>query len=174
VTAQNVSHRLIGQAVTQIGQGSDDAVISPAGVLSHHSHHQGFHFLSNPGRPGYCRCLEPSNSLATSLRYQAKMVSGLATQATARSALRPRRFPISARVARSGSLNGNLEGSFALRIRFLRPDIHSAAEAPGSPSPSRKPAAAPTSCSSCRLPILLSGERFSILTMRAGLLRCCG
>jgi hypothetical protein len=35
-----------------------------------------------------------------------------------RSALRPRRFPISARVARSGSLNRNLNGSFALRIRF--------------------------------------------------------
>jgi hypothetical protein len=43
---------------------------------------------------------------------------GLATQATARSALRPRRFPISARVARSGSLNRNLDGSFALRIRL--------------------------------------------------------
>ena len=44
VAAQNVSHRLIGQAVTQIGQSSDDAVISPAGVLARHSHHQGFHF----------------------------------------------------------------------------------------------------------------------------------
>ena len=47
MAAQNVSHRLIGQAVTQIGQGSDDAVISPAGVLSRHSHHQGFHFRSH-------------------------------------------------------------------------------------------------------------------------------
>src|ERR1700687_1412642 len=46
------------------------------------------------------------------------MVSGLATQATSRSALRPRRLPISARVVRSGSLNRNLDGSFALRIRF--------------------------------------------------------
>ena len=47
VAAQNVSHRLIGQAVTQIGQSSDDAVISPAGVLSRHSHYQGFHFRWN-------------------------------------------------------------------------------------------------------------------------------
>ena len=46
------------------------------------------------------------------------MVSDLATQATSRSALRPTRFPISARVARSGLLNRNLDGSFALRIRF--------------------------------------------------------
>jgi hypothetical protein len=56
--------------------------------------------------------------VATSLRYQARMVSGLATQAISRSALRPRRLPISARVVRSGLLNRNLDGSFALRIRF--------------------------------------------------------
>jgi hypothetical protein len=42
----------------------------------------------------------------------------VATQATARNALGPRRFPISAREPRSGSLNRNLDGSFALRIRF--------------------------------------------------------
>ncbi len=46
------------------------------------------------------------------------MVLGLATLATTPSAVRPRRFPISARVVRSGSLNRNLEGSFALKIRF--------------------------------------------------------
>ena len=63
-------------------------------------------------------CLEPSNFLVMSLRYQARMVSGLATQATPRSALRPSRFPISARVARSGSFNRNVDGTFALRIRF--------------------------------------------------------
>ena len=43
---------------------------------------------------------------------------GLATQATSRSALRPRRFPISARVARSGLLNRSLDGSLALRMSF--------------------------------------------------------
>ena len=36
-------------------------------------------------------------------RYQARMVSGLATQATFSRALRPSRFPISASVHRSGS-----------------------------------------------------------------------
>ena len=42
-------------------------------------------------RPGelYCRCWEPSNFGATSLRYQARMVSGLAVLATSRSALHP-------------------------------------------------------------------------------------
>lgn len=44
--------------------------------------------------------------------------SGLAMQATSRSALRPRRFPISPRVARSGSDNRNRDGSFDRRIRF--------------------------------------------------------
>jgi Predicted methyltransferase regulatory domain len=37
------------------------------------------------------------------LRYQPRIVSGLATQATSRSALRPSRFPILASVTRSGS-----------------------------------------------------------------------
>jgi len=34
VSAKDVAHRLIGNGVAEIGQGSDDAVISPAGVLS--------------------------------------------------------------------------------------------------------------------------------------------
>jgi hypothetical protein len=78
MASQNVSHRLIGQAMTQIGQRSDEAIISSASILTRHSHHQSFHVRLNGGLPGYCRCLEPSNFLATSLRYQARMVSGLA------------------------------------------------------------------------------------------------
>ena len=46
--------------------------------------------------------MDPSNLAATSRRYQPKMVSGLATQATWASALRHILLPISARVARSG------------------------------------------------------------------------
>ena len=34
VTAKDVAHRLIGNRVAEIGQSSDDAVVSPAGVLS--------------------------------------------------------------------------------------------------------------------------------------------
>ena len=100
---QNVSHRLIGQAVTHIGQASDDAVISPASILTRHAHHQSLHVRLNGGA-AWILCLEPSNVLAT--------------QATSRSALRPTRFPISAKVPRAGSLNRNLDGSFALRIRL--------------------------------------------------------
>ena len=35
--------------VTQVGQCTDDAVISPAAVLSGHAHYQGFHFRWNLG-----------------------------------------------------------------------------------------------------------------------------
>jgi hypothetical protein len=78
------------------------------------------------GRPGYCRCLKPSNFWASSLRYQARIVSGLATHATSRSALRPRRFPISARVIRSGSERRSRAGNLVLKIRFSAAKSHSA------------------------------------------------
>src|SRR5215471_15661042 len=49
------------------------------------------------GRPGDRRFLQPSNFSATSRRYQARMVSGLASRATGCRPLRPKRLPISAR-----------------------------------------------------------------------------
>ena len=120
------------------------------------------------GRPGYRRCLEPSNFLATSLRYQARMVSGLAMQATSRSALLPH-------VSRSRRGWRDLDHSTPISMAALpsgfgspRPDIHSAEEAPGSPIPSRTLAVATTSCSSCRTAYLtLATDRFSFLTIRA-------
>ena len=51
------------------------------------------------------RCAVPSYFWAISFRYQARMVSGLATQPTSRSALRPKRFPISASVRWGGTVN---------------------------------------------------------------------
>jgi hypothetical protein len=55
---------------------------------------------------------------ATSLRYHLSMVSGLATQATCCSALRPSRLPISASVDLSGSDRRNRVGRCARRMRF--------------------------------------------------------
>src|SRR5262249_30922664 len=55
------------------------------------------------GRPGFRRAFEPSNLRATSLRYQARIVSGRATVTTSARTLRPNRWPISASVARSAS-----------------------------------------------------------------------
>jgi hypothetical protein len=103
----------------------------------------------------------PSNFFATSLRYQARMASDLATQATSRSALRPTRPP---------DLGEPWDHSTAISMAASpseygspRPNIHSAVEAPGSPIPSGTPAVETTSCSSCRLPILLWPPSFQFL-----------
>jgi len=44
VETQNIPHRLIRHPMTQVGEGADDPVISPAGVLSCHPDHEGFDF----------------------------------------------------------------------------------------------------------------------------------
>ena len=41
---QNILHRLIRHPMTQVGKGTDDAVIAPARVLSRHPNNQGFDF----------------------------------------------------------------------------------------------------------------------------------
>ena len=52
VAAQDVSHRLIGQGVPQIGDRPDDTVVSPVRVFPCHSHHQGLYLRSNSGAAG--------------------------------------------------------------------------------------------------------------------------
>ena len=42
VSAEDIAHSLIGNRVAEIGQSSDDAVISPTGVLSREAHNQRF------------------------------------------------------------------------------------------------------------------------------------
>jgi len=91
---QDVADRLIADLVPQIGQ------------------------RSIRGRPGLRRAFEPSNLRATSLRYQARIVSGRATVATSASALRPNRWPISASVARSASESFSRPFNCAFRMRF--------------------------------------------------------
>ena len=56
---------------------------------------------STRGGPGYVRFVEPSNFLATSLRCQHKIVSGVTMLVTSSRARLPKRFPISASVNRS-------------------------------------------------------------------------
>ena len=71
---------------------------------------------SRRGRPRVDRCLEPSNFLATSFRCQARIVSGRTIRATSSSALRPKRWPILARVMRSASLRRSRPLTWFLRI----------------------------------------------------------
>ena len=82
VSAKYVAHGLIGNDVAEIGQGSDDAVVPPAGVFSGATDNERFQFGRDAGPARGVRNLEPSNLRAMSRRSQARMVSGLATQAT--------------------------------------------------------------------------------------------
>src|ERR1035437_136777 len=52
VSAQDVAHRLIGNGATEIGEGTDDAVVSPAGVLSGEADNQRFQVGSDAGPAG--------------------------------------------------------------------------------------------------------------------------
>ena len=42
VATQHVSYRLIGHVMTQVGEGANDPVVSPAGVLPRHPDRQSF------------------------------------------------------------------------------------------------------------------------------------
>src|ERR1039457_1234949 len=47
VTPEHVRHRLVRYTMTEVGQGSHDPIVSPAGVLSGHTYDQGFGFTIN-------------------------------------------------------------------------------------------------------------------------------
>jgi hypothetical protein len=49
VAAKDVAHRLIGNGVAEIGQGSNDAVVSPAGVLSGETDNERLQFGRDAG-----------------------------------------------------------------------------------------------------------------------------
>jgi hypothetical protein len=78
VATQDISDRQVGQPMAKIRQRTRNAIITPGGILLRHLHH---------------------HLLATSLRNQPRMVSGLAVAATFARALRPRRCPMSAGLA---------------------------------------------------------------------------
>ena len=48
---QNVPDRLVGDLVAEMGQGASDAVVSPAKILTRHSHNQRLHPRVNPRPP---------------------------------------------------------------------------------------------------------------------------
>jgi hypothetical protein len=73
---------------------------------------------STRGRPADLRNFDSVELLAMTFRHQARRVSGLAAAATSFSALRPRRWAISAKLAFSASDNSNRLLIWALRIRF--------------------------------------------------------
>ena len=52
VSTKDVAHRLIGDGVAEIGQGSDDAVVSPAGVISGEADNERFQVGRDAGPAG--------------------------------------------------------------------------------------------------------------------------
>ena len=44
MAAQNIPYSLIRHLMTEVGEGADDPIIAPAGILSRHPDHQSFHF----------------------------------------------------------------------------------------------------------------------------------
>src|SRR5262245_8729292 len=117
VTSQNISHRLIGNLIPEIGQGADNPVIAPGAVLLGHANNQ---FLNCP--------LDPGSAWASMLRaielardepsVPSRMVSGRAAVATSPSALRPSRRPISPSFTRSASESFGRPFNWPLRIWF--------------------------------------------------------
>ena len=52
VSAKDVAHRLIGNGMPEIGQGADDAVVSPTGVLSGEADNERFDWGGDAGTTG--------------------------------------------------------------------------------------------------------------------------
>src|SRR5262249_25465556 len=114
-----------------------------------HPDHQASTSVETGGRPGYDRFFEPSNFWAMSFRYQARIVSGLATQATSRSTLRPDAFRSQPRSPARGWRAAIARATWPSGSDSLPQDIRFEAKAPGSPSQSHRPEVVAICGSSC-------------------------
>jgi len=116
--AQDVAHGLVGHLIPQIGQSSYNPVLTPAGVLASQAHHQILDLWTGARSAGRAALFGAVEFSATSWRYQARMVSGLAMCATVCSPLQPKRLPISASVLRSPSESRQPGCRRAFKMRF--------------------------------------------------------
>src|SRR5262245_22120094 len=91
VALQDIADRLIADPIPQIGQRPRNPVITPVTVLLGHANDQLLNLSLDPRPAGLRRVFEPSNLRATSLRYQARIVSGRTTLATSPRTLQPSR-----------------------------------------------------------------------------------
>src|SRR6186713_1962348 len=81
ISVKDVSHRLIGYGMAEIGQRSDNAVVPPTGVLSGEADNERLHFGSDGGPP-WQDTMFGAVKLAGNEPTQARIVSGFAMQAT--------------------------------------------------------------------------------------------
>ena len=117
--AQDIADRLVGHRMSQVGQCSYNPVVPPGRSSREPSEPPDPRSLDRCAAGRACgaawsrRISQPPVG-----RYQARMVSGLARRATGCRPLRPKRLPISARVARSRSESRQPGCRRAFKMRF--------------------------------------------------------
>src|SRR5215471_13028942 len=118
MTLHHVPHSLIRDSVAKIGQPAHNPIVAPPRILPGHLHDQRLQFRLDR-RPAWIAAVFGSIELpGDELSIPGQNCVGLATQATWDSAFRPRRLPISASVALSGSDSRGRAGKWARRMRF--------------------------------------------------------
>ena len=89
VPAQDVAHGLVGDCVAQVGPRSHNPIVTPARIFAGQTNHHILDVCTDARSTGERRCFELPNFSATSLRYQPRMVSGLARRAICTSPVAP-------------------------------------------------------------------------------------
>jgi hypothetical protein len=82
VPLQDVSDRLAGDLVAEVGQCAGDPIVSPAGVLLGHAEDEGFDCRIDARASRIGTMLGSVELAGNQRRYQARIVSGLAIHAT--------------------------------------------------------------------------------------------
>ena len=109
--------RVAGEIVAESFQPAADARVAQVGfsfAMQTMSAAMSGLVLGRPGRP----CFEPSYFLATSLRYQRTIVSGVTMPATSARRRPPRTLPFTAKRRRWSSVRRSRRGPCARRTRF--------------------------------------------------------
>ncbi len=103
VSSKDTAHRLIRNRVAEIGQGSDDAVVSPAGVLPGEADNKRFQFGRDAGPAGRSTELGAVEFAGDEPPVPGEDGLWFGDTGDLLKRARPSRLPISARVDRSGS-----------------------------------------------------------------------
>src|SRR5262249_8593543 len=104
VVLEDSLDRVAGDFVAEALQRTTDSRVAPSRVLVRHADHEGGDLRLDAGRPG-TRLFEPAYFLATSRRYQRRIVSGVTMPAMSPRRRRPSAFPFTARRRRWSSVS---------------------------------------------------------------------
>jgi len=118
VPLENVADRLFRDVVTEVGQCARDSIVPPAGVLLGHANNERLDRQIHTRAPRIESMLRAVELASNQTPIQARMVAGLARQATSRRSFRPRRWPISASEHRLATDSRSFPETCGRRIRF--------------------------------------------------------